>query len=162
MRRGLGQPGRHRDQRANGSFTLKNVPVGKDIPLVIQIGKWRRRVVIPEVKQCQETKLDAELTRLPKNQSEGNMPQIALTTGGCDSLGLLPKVGIDPAEFGKEGDGPSKAIHVFAGSGGQAGTANPAQNFWGDLNKLKNYDMVILSCECSLSSSATRPPRSRR
>lgn len=134
----------------NGSFTLKNVPVGKDIPLVIQIGKWRRQVVIPEVKQCQETKLDAELTRLPKNQSEGNMPQIALTTGGCDSLGcMLPKVGIDPAEFGKEGDGPSKAIHVFAGSGGQAGTANPAQNFWGDLNKLKNYDMVILSCECS-------------
>ncbi|MBL8613157.1 MAG: carboxypeptidase regulatory-like domain-containing protein [Myxococcales bacterium] len=134
----------------NGSFTLKNVPVGKDIPLVIQIGKWRRQVVVPEVKQCQETKLDAELTRLPKNQSEGNMPQIALTTGGCDSLGcMLPKVGIDPSEFGKESDGASKAIHVFAGSGGQAGTANPAQNFWGDLNKLKNYDMVILSCECS-------------
>lgn len=135
---------------AKGNFTLKNVPVGKDIPLVIQIGKWRRQVVVPEVKQCQETKLDAELTRLPKNQSEGNMPQIALTTGGCDSLGcMLPKVGIDPSEFGKESDGASKAIHVFAGSGGQAGTANPAQNFWGDLNKLKNYDMVILSCECS-------------
>jgi len=134
----------------NGSFVLKNVPVGKNIPLVIQIGKWRRQVTIPEVKQCQDNPAPADLTRLPRNQSEGNMPHIALTTGGCDALGcMLPKVGIDPSEFGKESDGDAKAVHVFAGSGGQAGTANPAQNFWGDINKLKNYDMVIFSCECS-------------
>jgi len=141
---------------SSGLFTLKNVPVGKDIPLVIQIGKWRRQVTIPTVAECTETKLtDPELTRLPKKQSEGDMPQIALTTGGCDKLGcMLPKVGIDPSEFGIESDGPSKAVHTYVGlGGGGAPSAGPpgaptAASLWGDLAKLKKYDLAILSCEC--------------
>ena len=142
---------------SSGKFTLKNVPVGKDIPLVIQIGKWRRQVTIPSVAECTETKLtDPELTRLPKKQSEGDMPQIALTTGGCDKLGcMLPKVGIDPSEFGLESDGPSKAVHTYLGSGagGIAPAGAPpgaplASTLWSDLTKLMKYDLTILSCEC--------------
>ncbi|MBX3189805.1 MAG: carboxypeptidase regulatory-like domain-containing protein [Labilithrix sp.] len=144
---------------ATGSFELRNVPVGKDVPLVIQIGKWRRQVVIPEIDRCTENKVsDPELTRLPKSQSEGDMPQIALTTGGCDKLGcMLPKVGIDPSEFGVEGDGPSKAVHVYLGSAGFGGpTAGPpgaalAETLWQDTTKMMNYDMLILSCECTES-----------
>ena len=139
----------------SGKFTLKNVPVGKNIPLVIQIGKWRRQVTIPDVAECTETKLvDPELTRLPRKQSEGDLPRIALTTGGCDSLGcMLPKVGIDPSEIGLEADGPSKALHVFNGNAqgtgaGGPGAANSARALWNDAAKLKAYDLVILSCEC--------------
>lgn len=136
--------------QSNGTFTLKNVPVGTNVPLVIQIGKWRRQVVIPEIKACQDTRLDPNLTRLPKNRTEGDLPRIALTTGGCDKLGcMLPKVGIDPSEFGVESDGDAKAIHTFLGGSGQGPTgAGTAQSMWGDIAKLKNYDMVILSCEC--------------
>jgi hypothetical protein len=151
---------------ATGKFTLHNVPVGANIPLVIQVGKWRRQVTIPNVSACTVNKLtDPNLTRLPKNQSEGNMPHIALTTGGCDLLGcVLPKVGIDPAEFGKDGDGTAKAVHVYAGSGGQGpGNIANATVLWNDLTKLKTYDMVILSCECSESlgnkgGSGSGPP----
>jgi hypothetical protein len=137
---------------AKGQFTLSKVPVGKNIPLVILIGKWRRQTTIPEVAKCAETKLtDPNLTRLPKNQMEGNMPHIALSTGGCDSLGcMLPKIGIDPAEFGTQNDGPSRAIHVYKGSGG-GGPNNASQSkdsLWNDANKMKQYDMLILSCEC--------------
>ncbi len=138
----------------DGTFTLKNVPVGKDIPLVIQIGKWRRQVTIPEVAECAETKLtDPELTRLPRKQSEGDMPKIALTTGGCDKLGcMLPKVGIDASEMGVAGDA-TKAVHVYNGNDqGNGiigpGAANSARALWNDAAKLKAYDLVILSCEC--------------
>lgn len=143
---------------ATGSFILKDVPVGKNIPLVVQIGKWRRQVSIPAVKACSDTAVDAELTRLPKNQSEGDMPRIALTLGACDAVGcMLPKLGIDPSEFGVEGDGPSKSVHTFATEKGFLGFgplvgppgATSASDLWNDANKLKNYDMAILSCECS-------------
>lgn len=141
---------------SDGTFTLKNVPSGKDIPLVIQIGKWRRQVTIPSVEECTETKLtDPELTRLPKKQSEGDMPSIALTTGGCDKLGcMLPKIGIDPSEFGVESDGPSKSVHTYVGQGAIGGpSAGPtgapaASTLWNDLTKLMKYDLTILSCEC--------------
>jgi hypothetical protein len=137
---------------AQGKFELKNVPVGKDIPLVIQIGKWRRQTTIPEVKACTKNALnDPELTRLPKKQSEGDLPKIALISGGCDKLGcMLPKVGIDPSEFGTEGDGPSKSVHTFLGGAGSGPEgATDAIWFWRDTTKLLHYDLVLLSCECS-------------
>ncbi|AKV00117.1 Tryptophan synthase alpha chain [Labilithrix luteola] len=139
---------------ANGQFILKNVPAGKNIPLVIQVGKWRRQVTIPEVTACSETKLaDPELTRLPKNQSEGSMPQIALTTGACDKLGcMLPKIGIDASEFGVESDGTAKAVHVYKGAdNGGPTAASQASAFWSDATKMMKYDMILLSCECTES-----------
>ncbi len=134
---------------ATGKFTLQNAPAGDNIPLVLQVGKWRRQVTIPHVAACTENAQPAELTRLPKNQKEGNMPHIALTTGGCDLLGcVLPKIGVDASEFGHDGDGYAKAVHVYTGGGGQTNGPD-ATSLWNDLTKLKTYDMAILSCECS-------------
>ena len=46
----------HHD-RADGTFTLQNVPVGTNIPLVIQVGRWRRKISIPTVTACANTAL---------------------------------------------------------------------------------------------------------
>jgi hypothetical protein len=138
-----------------GSFVLKNVPVGKNIPLVLQVGKWRRQVVIPEVKACVETKLDdPNLTRLPKNQSEGDLPKIAVTSGSADPLGcILPKIGIDASEF-SQGPGGKARVNLYEGNGGTS--APSATPFWSDPDQLKAYDLVILSCEGD-ENLATKP-----
>jgi len=120
----------------------------------VQLGKWRRQITIPKVNSCVDNTLtDPNMTRLPKNQMEGNMPHIALTAGGCDQMGcMLPKVGIDPMEFGAQSDGYNKAVNVYNGSGGGAGLgATSAMNLWGDSSVLSTYDEAIFSCECSES-----------
>jgi hypothetical protein len=141
-----------------GHFTLKGVPSGANIPIVVQLGKWRRETSIPNINECTENTLtDPNLTRLPATQSEGNMPHIALTTGECDSMGcMLPKVGIDPSEFGYQTDGYSKAVNTYAGSSLFGGSglplATPAANLWGSQTLIDQYDIGIFSCEC------TEPP----
>lgn len=140
---------------ATGSFRLENVPAGTSIPLVLQLGKWRRQVVIPEVKPCQETKLtDPNLLRLPKNRREGDMPRIAVTTGAADQIAcMLPKIGVDPAEFGPGDTGTTYAVEFYNGaqlSGypGQGPTGSKdATVLWNNLAKLKTYDIVVVSCE---------------
>jgi hypothetical protein len=138
-----------------GEFTLKNVPVGTNIPLVIQLGKWRRQVTIPAVKECTINPVsDKNLTRLPKNKSEGDIPKIAVTVGGCDKLScMLPKIGLDASEFGV--DGSAASVHFYAPGGGTGfGVGGPAgmkdaRTLWSNAAKLKEYDIAIFSCECS-------------
>jgi len=136
----------------DGTFRLENVPVGADIPLIITSGKWRRQITIPNVAQCTDTPLAAAETRLPKNKSEGNIPKIAVTTGDADSLEcLVRKLGIDDAEI-TNGTGAGR-IHFYRGDGvgsfASGGTISQAVPLWSDVNALKNYDIVFLSCEGS-------------
>jgi hypothetical protein len=142
-----------------GKFVLENAPVGADIPLVIQVGKWRRQVTIPNVQACTDNALaDPDLTRLPRSRSEGDLPRIALTTGGCDPLFcLLRKLGIAEEEFGVMGS--DARVHFYQGANGASafdagygaspgGTFASAQaTLWN--NGWENYDIVMLSCECS-------------
>ena len=80
----------------NGEFSLEGVPDGDNVPITFQIGKWRRQVNV-KVTACAENRFDdPSLMHLPRKQSEGEMPQIAVVTGGCDPLGcLFSRMGID-------------------------------------------------------------------
>ncbi len=131
----------------DGRFTLENVPAGKDIPLVIQIGRWRRQVKIPEVLPCQSTQVPVELTRLPRNQSEGDIPLMAIATGKWDPLEcLLRKIGIDDSEFTlPSGKG---RVHLYVNSGLTLGPDTPkGSTLTSSLPTLERYDAVLLPCD---------------
>jgi hypothetical protein len=151
-----------------GTFVLQDAPAGANVPLVIQVGKWRRQLVIPQVASCADTALmDPQVTRLPRNKAEGDIPKIAIAVGAADQMECLPlRMGIDPAEFTTAaGDG---RIHLFLGhrntrgGGGGGGGQQPVMKFdaahgdaaltsaddlWGTTASLMKYDITILSCE---------------
>lgn len=151
-----------------GRFTIENVPEGTNIPLVAQVGKWRRQFTIPTVTACQDNPQPDGMFTLPKNQSEGDIPNIAISTGGADTLEcLLRRIGVDASEY-VPGPGGTGRIHIFQGSGqaappipfpipvptGMAPNTNPPAPaspvaLWDSLENLMMYDIVLLSCEGS-------------
>ncbi len=150
-----------------GKFVLEDVPVGAEIPLVIQVGKWRRQITLPAVAACTENPIaDASLTRLPANQSEGDMPRIAVSTGAQDALEcLLRKIGISDTEFTNP-DGGGR-VSLFAGRQG-AGSYDGGEDFpassealWDSLESLQSYDVVLLSCEGGQFAN-DKPPAARQ
>ncbi len=143
---------------AAGNFTIQNAPDGTNIPLVIQVGKWRKQLTIPTVAACQDNPQPDKSLTLPKNQSEGDIPLIAVSTGGSDTLEcLLTRVGVDPAEYSPAGGGTGR-VQIFQGGAGASGqngiapnTAPPAPEsyaaLWDSSADLLKYDIVLLSCE---------------
>ncbi len=153
---------------ATGKFTLGNMPVGIDIPVVVQIGKWRRQFKVT-TSQCGNVAVPKSLTRLPRNKSEGDIPKIALATGGFDALEcLLRKIGIDDSEFtnptgagrvnlfqGQPSVGSNKAIGKYDAALGGANFPS-ATTLWANLASLQKYDVTLLGCEGNTFSS-TKP-----
>jgi hypothetical protein len=151
---------------------------GKGIPLVIQVGKWRKQLVIPSVSSCATNDLDtvfnagtgtARQLRLPAKSSEGDMPLIAFTSGCDPAECFLRHIGIDDTEFvapGAPNPGPwpqttagAGHVHFYTaqddqnGPNGSAVTGGntPAQTYqwWTDSKNLLAYDIIFNACECN-------------
>jgi hypothetical protein len=125
-----------------GAFTLTNVPATQDVPVVIQIGKWRRQLELPNVAACQVLALPAADSTLPKSRSDAtpntaldgagkplvDMPVIAITTGAFDALEcLVYKLGVDPTEITNDAGGGH--VQLFANAGAGAGHGEGAMQF---------------------------------
>ena len=113
----------------DGSFTLSGVPDGANIPIVIQLGKWRRELIFTNVNPCTSNTITNNCTasdqtmctfHLPRNQYDGynpadgtydhgDIPQMAVVEGAWDPLAcVLLKAGVDPSEFSSyDGKTPS-------------------------------------------------------
>lgn len=153
----------------DGRFTLTDVPAGADIPLVISSGKWRREITIPSVAECATATLAASETRLPRDRTEGHLPRIAVSTGVADALEcLIRKIGIADSEIGTATG--VQRVHLYADTASQGvGATNFAAGFpggsgafadsatlWGDLDRMKTYDLLVFSCE-GAQYLATKP-----
>jgi hypothetical protein len=161
----------------DGTFVLPNAPCGTNIPLIIQLGRWRRHITIPSVACCDNTALTGEQTRFPRQQNEGgdplnNIPLIAVQTGAVDPIEcILPKIGIDVAGFSNPGG--TGRVHLFQGtgcylqgrnivtaaSGARIDAATPlAENaLWPSAGTLGNYDAIIADCvDCQIDQFSNK------
>jgi hypothetical protein len=152
-----------------GTFHLDGVPGGVPFSMVIQVGKWRRTVQVPAVTACASTPLtDHELTRLPRKQSEGHLPQIAVVTGHASALEcLLRDIGIADEEF--TNDTGSGRVHLYVGGAGRipdegaatlasgAALADAYTALFPDPTKLARYDALLLECEGERLDDAKAP-----
>jgi hypothetical protein len=136
----------------NGNFTLINVPVGTNIPLVIVSGRWRRQLVIPGTTACSNTTLAQSAAVMPQNQTQGDIPKIAIATGSADPVEcVLLKMGLSQSEF-TDPTGTGR-INLFGG-GGAAGSGviidsgTPTQaSLMANASTLNSYDVLMLPCE---------------
>jgi hypothetical protein len=145
----------------DGRFELRGVPAGQNVPLVIELGRWRRFAVLPNVSACVVNPIGVQYTRFPRRQAEGhprdNIPRMAVATGDVDALEcVLRKIGIDDSEF----TAPTSAgrIHLYIANG-QRPTPSQFTAKRDDLVRnvatLRQYDAVMLACEGNRLPPAT-------
>jgi len=154
---------------ANGTFTLDNVPAGVSFPVVLQAGRWRRQLVSGPVTSCVNTPVSTfnppmdVFARFPKTQVEGDIPKMALATGGVDALECsLRKIGIADAEFtdytvNETGLSSPGRISLFEGSGNSGAKAGATVHTEDQLvgstsstiagSLLGNYNVLLLPCQ---------------
>jgi hypothetical protein len=129
----------------NGYFNLTNVPVGTNIPLVIQAGRWRRQVVVPTTTACAATDLPPTLTNLPTSSAQGDIPHIAVVTGNADTTEcLLRRIGIADSEF-TIATGPGR-VNLFLGNGATLPGITAESTLVSSQATLNQYDMVMFGC----------------
>jgi hypothetical protein len=147
----------------DGTFKLTNMPVGTNIPLVIQIGRWRRQITIANVPSCTNTVLTAAQTRLPKTKAEGDIPKMAFVTGSVDALEcVMRKIGVADSEF-TSGSGAGR-INLYTGSGGPGATISGAtseNSLTQSATNLAKYDVVFFPCQAAPYTSSHADATSR-
>jgi hypothetical protein len=142
----------------DGTFTLNNVPVPANgqIPIVIQLGRWRRIFGLGNPSNPGITGLTACMANnagtlvMPHNQSEGDIPLTAISTGEIDPMEcVLLKMGVDQGEFTNPGG--SGRIQLYQGNGAIVDFATPDETSLvpdqtNGTGTLDQYDQVIFPC----------------
>jgi len=145
----------------NGHFTMTDVPATTNVPVVVQVGKWRREVALSNVTKCINNQVPSGTLRLPRSKSEGDIPQMAVETGGADDLGcFLRGMGLAESEYTAPQGGGRLDVYSGAGgngltSGGTAGAcAGAGCPLWASKAALEYYDIVLLACEGNTNAGA--------
>ncbi|HXX69450.1 MAG TPA: carboxypeptidase-like regulatory domain-containing protein [Polyangiaceae bacterium] len=132
---------------ATGAFQITCAPTGT-VTLVVQTGKWR--IEYPGITIVANQPNDVGNLRLPANSSQGSLPDIAISTGGADSLECLPlRIGVSASEY-VLGSATGGHLHIYTGYHGATtaqGSVQSYQTLWDSQADLNQHDVVLLSCE---------------
>jgi hypothetical protein len=142
----------------DGTFTISNMPVGTNIPLVIQKGRWRREYTIPSVAACTNTVIPVApgptQLRMPTKEKEfgafDNIPLMGFVTGSVDALEcVLRKIGIADTQF-SDPSGTGR-VRFYTGAGGPgasySGSTPDETTLWGTQAEINAYDIVYFACQ---------------
>jgi hypothetical protein len=164
----------------DGSFSISPVPTGTQVPVTVQVGKWRRTTYVNITNDCGTNAVQDGVLHLPGKRADGDMPQIALLTGGCDDMGcFLTGMGVDPSEFeappatlsataphngGRVDVYTGTTLAQTAAAGLSNGTAGNCYSgggcpLWASQSSFEYYDMALFSCECG-ENNQTKPSAS--
>jgi hypothetical protein len=91
---------------------------------------------------------------MPRTQGEGDLPHIAVVTGGFAALEcVLLKLGIAPAEFGDGNTSNPSRVHFYLSDGNPGASyssGTPLESaLWGSQATLDQYDLVLFGCQGS-------------
>ena len=136
----------------DGTFTLTNAPCGTAIPIVIQLGRWRRELALPSVACCAKTTLTAAQSHLPRTHAgeigdvRSDIPLMAVSTGAVDTLHcVLRKTGVDDSEF-TDPNGAGR-VQFFQDNGAVIDAQTPAAStLFDNIATLARYDVVLFEC----------------
>jgi hypothetical protein len=144
----------------DGTFTLTHVPDGTNVPIVVQMGKWRRKITLATVNPCTNNPIADGVLHLPRSRTDGDnntadIPQIAFVSGKADPFEcMLLKTGLDPNEFGSLTKNSNRRIHYYNSPDKPDLSIDPSfgnvitgDTMWNSPTNLALYDIVILACE---------------
>jgi hypothetical protein len=134
---------------ALGHFSISGTFSGAAVPLVVQIGRWRRQVTVPNVVAGASVVVSPSLTHLPRAAAEGDIPLTAIVTGVVDAVEcVFRKMGIADSEFTQPSNGGRFQLYVSSiGTGASFGPSTPKEDvLWGSDAALSQYDAVVFDC----------------
>jgi len=127
------------------------------VTVVIQAGKWRRKYQYTAAQIASYTtgnQVVLPALSMPANQSQGDLPHIAVVTGSADEIEcIFPQIGISTSEVTDPSSTGSINFFTGYGSSGEEVSAssptetqlvNPAAT---GAIPLTNYDLVIFGCQ---------------
>ena len=154
----------------DGSFTLQYTGTAmSNVPIIAQLGRWRRQAVLSTVTQCSTTanaitagSLDMPNCRTGSSncgattKKYGDIPRMALVMGDREALECwLLKIGIDSSEITPwTGAANPTRVHLYRTSG-ENGSSTPLSGaaLWDNVppaattGTLLNYSSVMLPCD---------------
>ncbi len=157
----------------DGTFTLTNVPVsastaaGDRIPVVIQLGRWRREFFFTVSNRCGANAVGD--LNMPSTSAQGDIPLTAISTGSYDPIEcVLLKMGVDQNEFTSyttwnaataTGTTPKPGrVHIYTASAAQGNGVLPGNPgavltptvdetaLMGAGGTFMMYDQILLPC----------------
>lgn len=156
----------------DGRFTLRGVPAGERIPVVIQKGRFRRRFEMT-IAPCQTQAVTApsggDSLPLPGSMSDGDLPLMAVAAGDHDAIEcVLRELGIAPGEFAgaedpSSGDPTFGRVHLYNNQAPGAPTVAgqpPLSTLLRDRERMLRYPLIFLNCSGpTYSESLLRDPQ---